>query len=246
MISLDVIATARTPYNEKFGVPRQPGLVAAKGRIELLPPYDSPQAVDGLAEFSHVWLTFLFHEVADQPWRNSVRPPRLGGNRRVGVFASRSPYRPNHLGLSLVSLHSVQVDNGVCLHVSGIDLVDGTPIVDIKPYIAYADSVPAARCGYADTAPSACQDVVFSDAAATTLAGLASGDALYELIAGVLAQDPRPAFHDEQGREYGVRLAGCNVRWRQYDDRAEVISVAADSSAGEGLSGGLARPGLDQ
>ena len=151
-----VIAVTHSPYKEKFAVPRQPGLVAsAKAELEMLPPYDDINAFNGLEAFSHLWLVFEFHKNASSSdvangWSPTVRPPRLGGNRRVGIFATRSPNRPNNIGLSLVEYHGIiQREGKIFLSLSNIDLVDGTPIMDIKPYIPYADSIPDAKAGFA-------------------------------------------------------------------------------------------------
>ena len=147
-LSLQPVGILHSPYKEKFAVPRQPGLVpSARARLELLPPCNDAQTLRGIEQFSHLWLIFQFHECASQGWHPTVRPPRLGGNERVGVFASRSPFRPNGLGLSVVQLLGVhQQGPRLWLELAGIDLVDGTPILDIKPYVPYADSHPQA-CG---------------------------------------------------------------------------------------------------
>ena len=150
-LTLHPIAVIHTPYKEKFSVPRQPDLVQdGIGIVELLPPYNSPEAVRGLEQFSHLWLIFQFDKVPHGKWQSTVRPPRLGGNQRVGVFASRATHRPNPLGLSKVELRQVECIHGrVFLHLGSVDLVDGTPIFDIKPYIAYADSEPEAKSSFA-------------------------------------------------------------------------------------------------
>ena len=150
-LTLSPIAIIHTPYKEKFSVPRQPNLVEdGVGIVELLPPYNSPEAVRGLEQFSHLWLIFQFDQIQQGKWQPTVRPPRLGGNQRVGVFASRATHRPNPLGLSKVELRQVECINGnVFLHLGAVDLVDGTPIFDIKPYIAYADSEPNAQSSFA-------------------------------------------------------------------------------------------------
>jgi tRNA-Thr(GGU) m(6)t(6)A37 methyltransferase TsaA len=219
--SCEPIGFLATPYPDKFGIPRQPSLAPhALGRLKLRPPFDRPEAVRGLEDFSHVWLTFVFHETLGQ-WNPTVRPPRLGGNQRVGVFASRSPFRPNSLGLSLVELADIETDKGVTLVFRGVDLVDGTPVLDIKPYIPFVESLPHARGGFVD-GPPARLAVVFSDAAAQACAGR---DDLRALITEVLAQDPRPAYSGDAGRIYGVRLFEFDVKWRCDGQTAYVLAL---------------------
>ena len=210
MAELRPIAVLRTPFAEKFGVPRQSGLVpAALGRVEFLPEFAAPEFVRGLENFSHVWLIFGFHE--NPPWDGSstVRPPRLGGNERVGVFASRAPSRPNGLGLSLVEL--LAVEPGV-LRVAGVDVVDGTPVYDVKPYLPWCEAKPDARSDWAKDAPSirAAADVAIADELAAQL----PADAL-TLVRQLLTLNLQPAYQPpEAGREYGMSVAGWNVRWR--------------------------------
>jgi tRNA-Thr(GGU) m(6)t(6)A37 methyltransferase TsaA len=219
------VALLRSPYKEKFGIPRQPGLVDVECSIEMLPGFDRPEMVEGLEGFSHLWLSFVFHACAGQGWKPRVRPPRLGGNRRVGVFASRSPFRPNYLGLSVVELVAIESDGGLRLKVRGADLLDGTPILDIKPYVPYVDAIPDARAGFAPEPPPARLAVRFGEAAIEELAGDAQ---LVRLIEAVLAQDPRPAYQqDDPERVYGVRLAEVNVRFRVANGEALVIGVEA-------------------
>ena len=207
------IAITRSCYQEKFATPRQPGLVdAAKGQIQLLPPFNHPDTVDGLDNCSHIWLQFIFHECQKQGWKNKVRPPRLGGNEKMGVYATRATHRPNALGLSVVKLDSIEKNNkGVTLHVSGLDLIDGTPIVDIKPYIPYSDALENAHYGFAQQAPKQL-DVTFSQ---QSLSSTELDLEFQTLITQVLAQDPKPAFHQfDESREYGDKLNDHNVKWR--------------------------------
>ncbi|UXY14730.1 tRNA (N6-threonylcarbamoyladenosine(37)-N6)-methyltransferase TrmO [Chitiniphilus purpureus] len=223
--SLDAIGYLATPFADKFGVPRQPQLAPhAYGVLRLLPPYDRPEAVRGLDAFSHVWLSFIFHE-SDTQWRPTVRPPRLGGNARVGVFASRSPFRPNRLGLSLVRLVRVDTRQGVTLTLAGVDLVDGTPIVDVKPYLPFVESISEAQGGFADTAPPTLA-VHLSDTALEQLRAAEPGHPhLGELLREVLAQDPRPAYADDPERVYAIRLYHFDIKWRCDGRCAQVLSL---------------------
>ena len=228
-ILIEPVARVRSPFEEKFGIPRQAGLVSAIGEVVMLPPFDDPAMFDGLDGFSHVWLLFQFHQCADQGWRPQVRPPRLGGNREVGVWASRAPYRPNHLGLSAVSLLDVVISPRPLLRVSGLDLVDGTPVFDIKPYLPYADAIPAASGGFASAAPRASQVVRFGARAEAELARLPDAEGLRRFVVATLELDPRPAYRQgpEPGRTYGTRLAGVDVRWRVDASGIEVVDVVA-------------------
>ncbi|MBA3996053.1 MAG: tRNA (N6-threonylcarbamoyladenosine(37)-N6)-methyltransferase TrmO [Candidatus Accumulibacter sp.] len=228
--SFSPLGRLATPFPDKFGIPRQPRLAPhARGSLRLLPPYDRAEAVRGLEAFSHVWLTFVFHETAGR-WSPTVRPPRLGGDKRVGVFASRSPFRPNPLGLSLVELLSIDTRDGVVLRFGGVDLVDGTPILDIKPYIPFVESLPEARGGFVDGPPPLLA-VGFSAAAEAQLARHAGRwPELPALVREVLAQDPRPAYAEDAQRIYGVRLYGVDVRWRCSGRQAwveEIVEVQA-------------------
>lgn len=211
---LTPIGYLATPFADRFAIPRQPRLAPhAHGTLQLLPAYACPEAVRGLADFSHVWLQFIFHCCAGE-WHPTVRPPRLGGNRRVGVFASRSPFRPNPLGLSLVELLDIDTRHGVRLTFGGVDLLDGTPIVDIKPYLPFIENVPAARGGFADGPPAEMM-VEFSPQAAEQLARHRHDwPQLAELLREVLAQDPRPAYADDPQRLYGCRIYDLEIRWR--------------------------------
>lgn len=222
-LTLSSIGVIHTPYGEKFAVPRQPNLVQeGRGILKLLPPYNSPDAVRGLEQFSHLWLIFQFHHIPERTWHATVRPPRLGGNERVGVFASRATHRPNPIGLSKVELKRIEItESDVLLHLGSVDLVDGTPILDIKPYIAYADSEPNAVSGFAQTKPESKLSVTFREPALQALqnspnfAKFGIEDAK-RFICEVLAQDPRPAYQQgkSSSRIYGMHLAGYNVTWQ--------------------------------
>ncbi|MGB5855898.1 MAG: tRNA (N6-threonylcarbamoyladenosine(37)-N6)-methyltransferase TrmO [Oceanisphaera sp.] len=231
---LDTIGIIRSPYKEKFAVPRQPGLVStATARLEMLAPYNEPSAFRGLAEFSHLWLMFVFHQTQDKGWNPTVRPPRLGGNERVGVFATRSTFRPNPLGLSVVRLLDMCKDgNKVWLELGGVDLVDGTPIVDIKPYLPWVDSVPGAHGGFAPTPPDLSMEVRFTPAAELACARSHIAD-LQLFITEVLMQDPRPAYKrkQEEWQQYGVRLYDYNVRFEVFGQLTRVLSIDACDQA---------------
>ncbi|MDL2300531.1 tRNA (N6-threonylcarbamoyladenosine(37)-N6)-methyltransferase TrmO [Clostridiaceae bacterium OttesenSCG-928-D20] len=205
-MELKVIAKMKSDFSEKFGIPRQSGLVSQlESTIVFEKGYDSPEALRGLEAFSHIWLIWGFSESGEK-WSDTVRPPRLGGNERMGVFATRSPFRPNPLALSCVKILSIEPGE---IRVSGADLMDGTPIYDIKPYIPYADSIPEAIGGFARTAPEAKLKVEIPPA---LLERIAEGKR--EALVGVLAQDPRPSYVEESPRrEFGLSFAGVNVRF---------------------------------
>lgn len=225
------IGHVRSCFREKFGIPRQPHLApAARGVLELLPPFDQPQAAEGLEQVSHVWLLFLFHQALETQPRLRVRPPRLGGNRQVGVFATRSTHRPNGIGQSVVRLERIEPGR---LYLSGIDLLDGTPVLDIKPYLPYADAVADARNAMAEQAPPTLA-VSWCDAALAQARreALRLGEPLVALIEQCLAQDPRPAYQaPDPARRYGMRLWDLDVRWHYpAPERIEVDAVLpADS-----------------
>lgn len=228
-MEIEPIGILRTCFGEKFAIPRQPGLCpSAWGVLEFSEKYRFPEAVRGLEGFSHVWLIFGFHETADQGWSPTVRPPRLGGNERVGVFASRSTFRPNGLGLSLVKLDKVDLEGGgglhpPILHVSGVDLVDGTPIYDVKPYLPYAESVAGAESGYA------CDEIPRLEVAieAGVLMDFEALDARSQrIIKEVLSLDARPAASPKAADKiYGAELCGRNVRFRVDGETCVVVGV---------------------
>ena len=220
-------------FKEKFGIPRQPGLVPdARARVEMLPPYDEAEAFRGLTEFSHIWILFVFHAVPAGRWRPTVRPPRLGGNRRLGVFATRSTFRPNPIGQSVVRLDGIdQVDGRLALRLSGVDLLDGTPVLDIKPYLPYADALPQARGGFAGEAPQGLGPVRYAARAEAALEAAARrhGYDLRTLVADLLAHDPRPAYRreDTPGRTYGMRIEDLNIEW-QVAERAITVTAVTE------------------
>ncbi len=211
------IAHIETPFREKFGVPRQAGLVDYEARVVFEPEYRVAEAVRDLEEFDYVWLLWLFHLAERDRWSPTVRPPRLGGNKRVGVFATRSPFRPNPIGLSCVRL--LRIEAGPVLIVDGADLVDGTPILDIKPYIPYADAHPEARSGFAQAAPARLQVVDPSGAL------LRLPPAERAALVDSLALDPRPHYQHDASRLYTMPFAQWEVRFRVSDDILEVVEV---------------------
>ncbi|MBL4611010.1 MAG: tRNA (N6-threonylcarbamoyladenosine(37)-N6)-methyltransferase TrmO [Pseudomonas sp.] len=211
--TFEPVAIVRSCFQEKFAIPRQPSLApAAGGVLELLPPYDQPESTAGLEQVSHLWLLFVFHAAPSGPAHLRVRPPRLGGNQKIGVFASRSTHRPNPIGQSVVRLDAMEPGR---LHISGIDLLDGTPVLDIKPYVPYADQVVDAHNALASTAPELIP-VAWKPAAWQAARSHAQRlqQPVIELIEQCLAQDPKPAYQQPSAeREYGVRFWDLNVRW---------------------------------
>jgi tRNA (adenine37-N6)-methyltransferase len=229
---LEPIGRIHSCFKEKFGIPRQAGLVTeAAATLELFPPYDNMEAFRGLEAFSHVWILFIFHASRQQTWSPTVRPPRLGGNRRLGVFATRSGFRPNPLGLSAVRLTTISRQDGkTILYLKGIDLLDGTPVLDIKPYLPYSDNIEQARTDFAGEPPPPVLDVVFTPEAlaACQEKGKIHGIDLEALITQVLAADPRPAYRTRKTstREFGIRLLDFDLRWQVQGNTARVIALA--------------------
>ena len=215
------IARIRTDYGGKFGIPRQSGIVNSVGKIVFEPEFRDDNALLGIDRYSYLWLIWEFSENVRSKWSPTVRPPRLGGNVRMGVFATRSPFRPNPIGLSSVQLLSVEKDgaNGTVLMVAGADLMDGTPIYDIKPYVPYADSHPDASGGFA---PERDREIAVS--CDEKLLGRLPEDKRAALLK-VLAQDPRPAYHTAPERIYGLTYAGMNVRFRVSGDTLYVCDI---------------------
>ncbi len=222
------IAHIETPFKEKFGVPRQAGLVDYEACVVFEPEYRVAEAVRGLEEFEYIWLIWKFHMAERETWSPTVRPPRLGGNKRVGVFATRSPYRPNAVGLSSVRLMEVTVDaqKGPVLVVEGADLVSGTPIYDIKPYLAYADSHPEARSGFAPAAPETALEV---DDPQSLLASLPADLAV--ALRQSLSLDPRPHYQEDPERRYAMLFGGYEVKFHVVDKRLIIDTLDSCESS---------------
>ena len=205
------IAHIESCFATKFGIPRQAGIIDTPARIVFEPEYRVPEAVRGLEDFEYIWLIWQFSEAVRQDWSPTVRPPRLGGNRRMGVFATRSPFRPNALGLSSVRLTAIEqhATLGAVLHVTGADLMDGTPIYDIKPYLPYTDSHPDARSGFAPQAADTLLEVQCPQELLEVLP-----PALRPSLTALLAHDPRPQYQHDPGRLYGMEYGGCEIKFR--------------------------------
>jgi len=218
-----VIARIRTDFPTKFGIPRQSGLVdELKAEIVFEPEYRNPDALRGIEEFSHIWLIWEFSEAVRETWSPTVRPPRLGGNKRVGVFATRSPFRPNAIGLSSVRLDSVELHTarGPVLHVSGADLMDGTPIYDIKPYLSFADSHPEATGSFTDQTKEYSLQVVIPEKAEQMVEAHKRS-----ALRAVLAHDPRPSYQNDPERIYGMEFAGYEVKFRVCEETLFVTEI---------------------
>lgn len=216
------IAHIRTDFPTKFGIPRQSGLADTKGKIVFEPEYRNPDALRGLEGYSHLWLIWEFSEAVREEWSPTVRPPRLGGNERVGVFATRSPFRPNPLGLSCVRLMRMEKEDseGMVLYVEGADLMDGTPIYDIKPYLSYVDCHPDALGGFAERVQEYCLEVEFPDRWLAVVP-----EEQREPLIQILAQDPRPSYQKDPQRIYGMAYADLEVRFQVKERRLTVCEV---------------------
>lgn len=220
---LKIIAHIRTDFASKFGIPRQSGLVEElEATIIFEPEHRSPEALRGLEEYSHLWLLWQFSECIDKEWTPTVRPPRLGGNKRMGVFATRSPFRPNPIGLSCVKLLGIEKTekHGYVIHVSGADLLDGTPIYDIKPYLPYVDSHPEASNGFALNEKEGGLEVKISDELLEIIPPEKQA-----ALKSVLAQDPRPGYQDIPERIYGIEFAGYDIRFKVENCSLTVIEI---------------------
>ena len=229
-MEFEVIARIRTPFREKFGLPRQSGISPKlKGEIRFEKKYAENSAVAGLEGFDRIWVLWEFEGVkkpGDGAFRPKVRPPRLGGNEYVGVFATRSPYRPNPIGLSCLKLESVELtDEGPVLHVSGVDMRDGTPIYDIKPYLPYSEAYPDARGGFTDEVKGYGLEVSLSDEIREKALAEGLSDDDLGAVCEILSQDPRPAYHDDPGRIYGMNYEGYEIKFRVENGKAIVSDV---------------------
>lgn len=228
MHEMQVIARIRSDFPTKFGIPRQSGLVdALRAEVVFEPEFRSADALRGIDGFSHLWLIWEFSEAVRKTWSPTVRPPRLGGNARLGVFATRSPFRPNPLGLSCVRLLDVRKDaeRGTVLEVAGADLMDGTPIFDIKPYLPYADAHPEARGGFTEHASDFLLAVEFPEALLKAVPAERR-----DALRAVLAHDPRPSYQDDPERIYGMRFAGLDVHFRVCGNCLTVLAVELETS----------------
>ncbi len=232
-LTLPIIGHMKSPYREKFGIPRQPNLVQVESYIEMVEPYNDLLAFEGIEEFSHLWLVWQFHDNKNQQhadkFRPQVRPPRLGGNQKIGVFATRSMYRPAPIGLSVVQLKEVKkIGKSVRVYVMGSDLLDGTPIVDIKPYIQYSDAVADARSGYAQEEPLR-KRVVWSAQALQQKNELLHQQKitlqLLDELQQVLALDPRPAYQEDPERIYKMRFAELDVGFQVDQDQVQIVEL---------------------
>ena len=222
-VNIQPIAHMRSDFATKFGIPRQSGLVEElRSTVVFEPEFQNPDALRGIEGFSHLWIIWQFSEAVRQGWSPTVRPPRLGGNARMGVFATRSPFRPNNLGLSCVRLLDVEhtKDHGTVLHVGGADLMDGTPIFDIKPYIPYSDAHPDALGGFTDTAGEFLLEVDFPVDLLEKLP-----EAKREAAIGVLSHDPRPSYKKDSDRVYGLTFGGYDIRFTVKEKKLTVLEV---------------------
>ena len=220
---MKIIGHIETDFKEKFGIPRQSGLVKeSRGRIVFEKEYNVPEAFRGLEDFSHIWVLWQFSEAVRETWSPTVRPPLLGGNKRMGVFATRSPFRPNSVGLSALKLENVEFSEkeGVVLHVSGADLLDGTPIYDIKPYLPYADSIPDAAGGFTESLEERRLEVEFPEALLEKVK-----EEKRKALVAVLAADPRPSYQNDPEREYGMSFAEYEVKFKVDGKNLTVTSV---------------------
>jgi tRNA (adenine37-N6)-methyltransferase len=226
---LQIIGRVKSPYQQKFAIPRQPGLAtAAHGEILLTGKLNNLDSVRDIQQFSHLWILFLFHETAAQGWQPLVKPPRLGGNKKTGVLATRSNFRPNSIGMSVVKLEQVAVANGqVSLKISGHDLLNNTPVIDIKPYLPYCDSITDAKAGWAQTAPISPLQVTFNQQSIQQLLLLKTKyPELKTLITQVLAQDPRPAYKKKinpDPKQYSIYLYDLNIQWQLLNQTSVLV-----------------------
>ncbi len=221
-LTLKKIAVIHTDFPEKFGIPRQSGLTAAEGKVIFEPGYRNPDALKGIEEYSHLWLIWGFSKIPDKDWQPTVRPPRLGGNRRMGVFATRSPFRPNPVGLSLVELVSREETKlqGTVLLVRGVDMLDGTPVYDIKPYLPYVEAKEDAAGGFASRVKDENLQVEIPE---TWMEKIPEDKR--EILTKLLCQDPRPAYQEDPDRVYGMSYAGMEIKFQVEEDRLKVCGI---------------------
>lgn len=220
---MKIIARIRSDFSSKFGIPRQSGLInQLRSTIVFEPEYRNPESLRGLENFSHLWVIWQFSEAARDQWSPTVRPPRLGGNKRIGVFATRSPFRPNEIGLSCVTIEGIErtKDMGTVIHIGGADILDGTPVFDIKPYIPYADCHPEASGGFTDTA----DDFLLNVCCPSSLLEVFPENKKDALI-GILSHDPRPSYQNDPNRIYGLEFAGYNIRFCVNENILTVIDI---------------------
>lgn len=227
--NIEAIGFIQSPFKEKFGIPRQPGLTQSiRSTLRLQPPFSDPESVRGLETCSHIWIIFIFNATQDKGWHPTVRPPRLGGNQRLGVFATRSTFRPNPIGLSVVRLVSIEKQGKeLCLEIADSDLLDGTPVLDIKPYLPYADCLPDAHFPLGKAPNPLPLNVIFSEQARSLCETIEQDQQLplATQITEVLQCDPRPAYQTDLTRVYGIRLHQFNVRWQVLEDAIHVLEI---------------------
>jgi len=227
----NTIGVVHSPFRQKFGIPRQPGLCpSVPGSIELLSPYDLPDTLRGIGGFSHIWVLFVFHAIEKEKWNPLVRPPRLGGNERLGVFATRSTHRPNPIGQSVVKLERIEQQNDrIILHISGHDLLDETPVLDIKPYIPYAENIQDADSGFLTRTEFTLLQTIFTKEAALQCQRWEKENQqpLSDMLTEILQQDPRPAYHKKSNpqREYGIQLYDLNIRYKLNGSTVEIVEI---------------------
>lgn len=222
-VSMKIIARMKSDFPDKFGIPRQSGLVDnLASTIIFEPEYRSPDALRGLEDFSHLWIIWQFSKAVRDDWSPTVRPPRLGGNTRMGVFATRSPFRPNEIGLSSVRILGIEQSTqyGTVIHVAGADLMDGTPIFDIKPYIPYCDSHPDATGGFTASAKDFELDVNISEDLLKKVP-----EAKQDALVGILSHDPRPSYQEDPKRVYGLTFSDLNIRFTVMSNTLTVLSI---------------------
>jgi tRNA-Thr(GGU) m(6)t(6)A37 methyltransferase TsaA len=227
--TLSTIGIVHSCYKEKFGIPRQPGLVTeSTARIELIAPYNRLDTLEGLDGFSHIWVQFIFHACLTENWKAKVRPPRLGGKKKLGVFATRATHRPNPIGLSVIKIGSIyQEGKKIFIDLYGADLLDGTPVLDIKPYLPYADNITDSKGGFAPT-PTQIKAVIFSEQAKLQCEHYENlhNRQITTLIKQIIEQDPRPSHLSEQvDREHGITLWDINIKWCARNDHLEILRI---------------------